>query len=77
MDAYFTRMPENAKVKSKYGLVCKGGQEQILGMHIIGPSSSEIVQGFGLAAEMGETKKDLDDFCPVHLTSAQELTTIS
>jgi len=64
-------------VKSKYKLVCAGEDERIVGLHIIGQGSSEIIQGFGLAVKMGATKRDFDDFVPVHPTNAEELTSMS
>jgi len=74
---YFSIMPDEGKVKSKYKLVCVGDEERIVGLHIIGQGSSEIIQGFGLAVKMGATKSDFDDFVPVHPTNAEELTSMS
>lgn len=74
---YFSIMPDESKVKSKYKLVCVGPEERIVGMHIIGQGSSEILQGFGLAIKMGATKADFDEFVPVHPTNAEEITSMS
>jgi len=74
---YFSIMDDEDKVKSKYKIVCVGEEEKIVGLHIVGQASSEIIQGFGLAVKMGATKKDFDEFVPVHPTNAEELTSMS
>lgn len=74
---YFSVMPDDSKVKSKYKLVCLGEDERIIGLHVVGQGSSEIIQGFGLAVKMGATKRDFDDYVPVHPTNAEELTSMS
>ena len=73
---YFSIMPDEHKVKSKYKLVCVGAEEKIVGLHIVGQGSSEIIQGFGLAVKMGATKADFDEFVPVHPTNAEEITSM-
>jgi glutathione reductase (NADPH) len=74
---YFSVLPDEDKVKSVYKLVCLGADEKVVGVHIVGQGSSEIIQGFGLAVKMGAKKADFDDFVPVHPTSAEELTSMS
>ena len=48
------------KTSSVYKLICVGEKEKIVGMHIIGIGSDEIMQGFGVAIKMGATKADFD-----------------
>jgi glutathione reductase (NADPH) len=61
-------------------------KERIVGMHIIGIGSSEILQGFGVALKMGATKANFgisletcaysDSCVAIHPTSAEELVTM-
>jgi glutathione reductase (NADPH) len=57
-------------------LITVGAQEKVVGCHIIGPGSDEILQGFAVAMRMGATKKDFDDTIAIHPTSAEELVTM-
>lgn len=59
-----------------YKLVCAGEDEKVVGLHIIGPGSSEILQGFGVAIKMGATKADFDRCVAIHPTNAEELVTL-
>jgi thioredoxin reductase (NADPH) len=51
--------------------------ERILGIHILGPESGEIIQGFALAIRCGATKEKLDTTVGIHPTSAEELFTLN
>mgnify|MGYP003362123697 CR=1 FL=1 len=65
------------KSPTAYKLVClKPENEKIIGMHIVGDGSSEIMQGFGVAIKMGATKADFDSCVAIHPTSAEELVTM-
>ena len=57
-------------------LVCVGDEERVVGIHLFGPGSDEILQGFAVALKMGATKRDLDDTVAIHPTSAEELVTL-
>ena len=57
-------------------LVCAGADEKIVGIHIIGDNSDEILQGFAVAVKMGATKADFDSTIAIHPTSAEELVTM-
>lgn len=61
---------------TEYKLVCAGPNEKIVGMHILGAGSSEMMQGFGVAVKMGATKEDFDSCVAIHPTSAEELVTM-
>lgn len=50
--------------------------EQILGIHYIGPSAGEIIQGFTLAIMMKATKADFDRMVAIHPTAAEEFTNL-
>ncbi|CCE61215.1 hypothetical protein TPHA_0A01320 [Tetrapisispora phaffii CBS 4417] len=64
------------KQPTGYKLVCAGPEEKVVGLHIVGPSSSEILQGFGVAIKMGATKADFDNCVAIHPTSAEEIVTL-
>jgi len=64
------------KVRADMKLVCAGEDERVVGVHMIGQGSDEILQGFAVAVKMGATKKDLDDTVAIHPTSAEELVTM-
>jgi glutathione reductase (NADPH) len=64
------------KRRSLMKLVCVGPQEKIVGAHLFGPHSDEMLQGFAVAIRMGATKRDFDDTVAIHPTSAEELVTM-
>jgi len=58
-------------------LITVGKDEKIVGCHLFGESSDEILQGFAVAIKMGATKKDFDDTIAIHPTNAEELVTMT
>lgn len=64
------------KPKAAVKLVCIGDDERIVGAHMIGPGSDEMLQGFAVAVKMGARKADFDDTVAIHPTSAEELVTL-
>ena len=64
------------KSPSDMKLVCVGEDERVVGLHIIGQASDEILQGFAVAVKMGATKKNFDDTVAIHPTCAEELVTM-
>jgi glutathione reductase (NADPH) len=72
------------KAKSLMKLVCvkqegseaAPGSERVVGVHMIGPASDELVQAVAIAVKMGATKKDFDSAIAVHPTAAEELVTM-
>ncbi|KAF3993708.1 hypothetical protein FT662_00421 [Candidozyma haemuli var. vulneris] len=67
---------EEEKVPCVYRIVCAGPEEKVVGLHIVGDSSGEMLQGFGVAVKMGATKADFDNCVAIHPTSAEELVTM-
>jgi glutathione reductase (NADPH) len=57
-------------------LVVDRGSERVLGVHVVGDSAAEIVQGFAVAVKMGATKAQLDATIGIHPTAAEELVTL-
>ena len=45
---------------------------KVVGAHMIGPDSAEIIQGMGIAIKCGATKAQFDDTVAVHPSSAEE-----
>ncbi len=61
------------KFEAQIKLLTKGEEETVIGIHLFGPASDEMLQGFAVAVRMGATKKDFDDTVAIHPTSAEEL----
>lgn len=64
------------KSETHMKLVTVGAEERVVGCHIIGDGSDEMLQGFAVAIRMGATKRDFDDTVAIHPTSAEELVTM-
>lgn len=73
---YYAMMDPTDKAPTKYKIVCVGPEEKVVGLHIMGLGSGEMLQGFGVAIKMGATKKDFDSCVAIHPTSAEELVTM-
>lgn len=61
------------KEPTAYKLVCAGTDEKVVGVHILGRGSDEILQGFGVAVRMGATKANFDACVAIHPSAAEEL----
>ncbi len=57
-------------------LVVDRTTDRVLGMHIVGRDSAEMMQGFAVAMKMGAKKADFDATVGIHPTSAEELVTM-
>ncbi|KND02568.1 glutathione-disulfide reductase [Spizellomyces punctatus DAOM BR117] len=64
------------KETTLYKLVCVGPEEKVVGLHIVGKASDEILQGFAVAIKMGATKADFDNTVAIHPTAAEEIVTM-
>ena len=76
----FTPMKYSLSDK-KYGktvmkIITDSDTDIILGMHMIGHDSPEILQGFAVAVNCKITKKQLDQTIGIHPTSAEEFVTM-
>ncbi|KAI8977493.1 hypothetical protein BDF20DRAFT_875179 [Mycotypha africana] len=74
VNMYFAMLDH--KEPTAYKLVCLGPEEKIVGVHLFGRGSDEILQGFGVAVRMGATKADFDACVAIHPTAAEELVTM-
>ncbi|MEM1104864.1 MAG: glutathione-disulfide reductase [Pseudomonadota bacterium] len=82
IDIYKTRfrpmknMLSGDETRTLMKLVVRASDEQVLGVHLVGPDSAEIIQAVGIAVKMGVSKPDFDKTCAVHPTVAEELVTM-
>lgn len=67
-----TGSPERTMMK----LIVVGEQEQIVGIHMVGKDSAEIIQGMAVVLNMGGRKADLDRTIGIHPSSAEEFVTM-
>jgi len=72
----YTGMLSDHKVPCTYKMVCQGPNEKVVGLHLIGKDSAEMIQGFGVAVKMGATKADFDNTTALHPSSGEELVTL-
>ncbi|KAL4868287.1 hypothetical protein BDV12DRAFT_209281 [Aspergillus spectabilis] len=72
---YYNILPDDEKKKNptEMKLVCLGSEKKIVGLHILGLGSAEMLQGFAVAIKMGATKAQFDQCVAIHPTSAEEL----
>ena len=68
----FTGSEERALLK----LVVDCASQKVVGCHVVGPDSPEIIQMAAIAMKMGVTKAQWDSTCAVHPTMAEELVTM-
>jgi glutathione reductase (NADPH) len=63
-------------VKTMMKLVVNRNTEKVLGVHMVGDSAAEIIQGMAIAVKMGATKADFDATVGIHPSSAEEFVTM-
>ena len=56
-----------------YKMVTAGADEKVVGLHLIGPDSAEILQAAAIAVKAGLTKQAFDDTVALHPSMAEEL----
>jgi glutathione reductase (NADPH) len=56
-----------------YKLVVDAGTDRVLGVHMIGPESPEILQAVAIAVKAGLTKADFDQTVALHPSMSEEL----
>lgn len=66
----------DSKTPTAMKLVTLGKDEKIIGLHVIGYSADEMMQGFAVAVKMGACKKDFDNTVAIHPTSSEEFVTM-
>jgi glutathione reductase (NADPH) len=65
-----------AAEKTLMKLVVDAQTERVLGAHMVGEYSAEIIQGVAIAVTMGATKKDFDATVGIHPSTAEEFVTM-
>ena len=83
VDIYVTRFtPMRHTISGRPGrrvlmklVVCQRSRK-VLGAHMLGEDSAEIMQGIGIAVAMGATKEDFDRTIGIHPTAAEEFVTL-
>ncbi|MBH8554177.1 glutathione-disulfide reductase [Nostocaceae cyanobacterium CENA357] len=71
---YYTLAGKDEKTMMK--LVVDQNTDKVLGAHMVGTSSAEIIQGVAIAVKMGATKANFDATVGIHPTSAEEFVTM-
>lgn len=66
-----------SKASSLAKVIVDKRTDKIVGLHFIGASAGEVLQGFALAIQIGCTKKQLDELIGIHPTSAEEFAVLS
>lgn len=59
--------------RSLYKMICDAANDQVVGLHMIGPDSPEILQAAAVAVKAGLTKQAFDDTVALHPSMAEEL----
>ena len=59
--------------RSLYKMIVDAANDKIVGIHMIGPDSPEIMQAAAIAVKAGLTKADFDATVAIHPTMAEEL----
>lgn len=75
--ASFNQGNGGEKPLSKNKIICAGKNQKIVGIHIIGMHSDEIMQGFAVAMNMGVTKSDMDASITIHPTTSEGLVSLT
>ena len=57
-------------------LLVNGADDRVVGAHMVGPDSGEIIQGLSVAIKAGATKADFDATMAIHPTAAEEFVTM-
>jgi glutathione reductase (NADPH) len=59
--------------RALYKMIVAGADQKVVGLHMIGPDSGEILQAAAVAVKAGLTKQDFDDTVALHPSMAEEL----
>ena len=65
-----------AEARTFMKLVVAADSDVVVGCHMVGPDSAEILQGMGVAVKMGITKDELDAVVGIHPSAAEEFVTM-
>ncbi len=62
--------------KTMMKLIVRRSNDQVLGVHMVGPDAGEIIQGMAVAIRAGATKTVFDSTIGIHPTAAEEFVTM-
>jgi len=68
---YHALIPRKSKTFMK--MVCTGPEDKVVGLHLVGAGSEEMLQGFAVAIKMGATRKHFNDTVAIHPTASEEV----
>jgi len=76
---FYDVFPKDIKAQypTAFKMIVQGPEERVVGLHILGEGTDEMMQGFGVAVKMGARKQDFDSTVAIHPTSAEELVTLA
>jgi glutathione reductase (NADPH) len=57
-------------------MIVRRSDDVVLGIHMVGPDSGEIIQGLAVAMVAGATKAQFDATVGIHPTAAEEFVTL-
>ena len=57
-------------------IIVDSASDRVVGVHMVGEDSAEIMQGIAIAVKMGATKADFDATVGIHPTAAEEFVTM-
>ena len=71
---YYT-LPD-MQTKTLMKIIVDSNSDKVVGVHMVGDSAAEIIQGIAIAVKMGATKADFDATVGIHPSSAEEFVTM-
>lgn len=74
--ANFRSLEEGAgggRQRHLFKVVCAGEQQRVVGIHLLGEGSDEMLQGFAVALQCGARWEDFQRTLPIHPTAAEEV----
>ena len=71
---YFAMSDRKQKTSCK--LMSLVSEQKVIGLHLIGLSSDQILQGFSLAVKMGATEAQFDETVAIQPTASEEFVTL-
>ena len=69
-------LPIKEREKDYMKIIVDIATDKVVGIHMVGDSAGDIMQGFGVAIKCGVTKSQLDLTVGIHPTAAEELVTM-
>jgi glutathione reductase (NADPH) len=65
-----------ADEKTMVKLIVDSNTDRVVGAHMVGKDSAEVIQGVAIAVNMGATKQDFDATIGIHPSTAEEFVTL-